>query len=71
MIDNCSTTARLGARKWVPRFDYLICQLGYTALDDDQVEDQAQRIEAFKSHRIHAVLEACSRMRPAVDIFVE
>ena len=23
MIDNCSTTARLGARKWAPRLDYL------------------------------------------------
>ena len=28
MIDNCSTTARLGARKWAPRFDYLLTQVG-------------------------------------------
>jgi ketol-acid reductoisomerase len=28
MIDNCSTTARLGARKWAPRFDYLIPNRG-------------------------------------------
>jgi len=26
MIDNCSTTARLGARKWGPRLDYLFKQ---------------------------------------------
>ena len=24
MVDNCSITARLGARKWAPRYDYLI-----------------------------------------------
>ena len=26
MVDNCSTTARLGARKWAPRFDYNLMQ---------------------------------------------
>ena len=26
MVDNCSTTARLGSRKWAPRFDYIISQ---------------------------------------------
>jgi hypothetical protein len=26
MVDNCSTTARLGARKWAPRFDYNLTQ---------------------------------------------
>ena len=26
MVDNCSTTARLGARKWAPRFDYAMTQ---------------------------------------------
>ena len=24
MVDNCSTTVRLGSRKWAPRFDYLL-----------------------------------------------
>ena len=27
MVDNCSTTARLGSRKWAPRFDYILEQL--------------------------------------------
>lgn len=26
MVDNCSTTARLGSRKWAPRFDYILDQ---------------------------------------------
>ena len=26
MVDNCSTTARLGSRKWAPRFDYILTQ---------------------------------------------
>jgi ketol-acid reductoisomerase len=26
MVDNCSTTACLGSRKWAPRFDYLLTQ---------------------------------------------
>jgi ketol-acid reductoisomerase len=26
MVDNCSTTARLGSRKWATRFDYILTQ---------------------------------------------
>ena len=38
MVDNCSTTARLGARKWASRFDYILTQLAYTAIDEERVE---------------------------------
>lgn len=38
MVDNCSTTARLGARKWAPRFDYNIMQQAFTAYDNDDVD---------------------------------
>ena len=34
MVDNCSTTARLGARKWAPRFDYLLEQNTEPLLDE-------------------------------------
>src|SRR6266404_6555788 len=34
MVDNCSTTARLGSRKWAPRFDYLLTQLAYVNIDE-------------------------------------
>jgi len=70
MVDNCSTTARLGSRKWAPRFDYLLTQIAYPAVDNDEKVDE-NLIEKFTSHRIHEVLRACSDMRPSVDIFVE
>jgi ketol-acid reductoisomerase len=70
MVDNCSTTARLGSRKWAPRFDYLLCEQAYVAIDDGQPLNTSL-IEAFKSNVIHSVLAACSKLRPSVDIFVE
>ena len=69
MIDNCSTTARLGARKWAPRFDYMIDQVAYVALDDGKKLDKSL-IEKFKSHVIHPVLAEVGKMRPSVDISV-
>jgi ketol-acid reductoisomerase len=69
MIDNCSTTARLGARKWAPRFDYILDQQAYTAIDEGAPVDQGL-IEQFKHHKIHEVLAECARLRPAVDISV-
>ncbi|MDM8520505.1 hypothetical protein QUF64_10690 [Anaerolineales bacterium HSG6] len=67
MIDNCSTTARLGARKWAPRFDYLLTQLAFTALDENiQVDEEL--FDDFINNNIHQVLAVCSEMRPAVDI---
>ena len=39
MVDNCSTTARLGSRKWAPRFDYLISEQAYVRLDEKQPLD--------------------------------
>ena len=72
MIDNCSTTARLGARKWAPRFHYIIDEMAFTALDSGKpVPQQAERVAAFKSHIIHPVLAACGQMRPSVDISVQ
>jgi ketol-acid reductoisomerase len=70
MVDNCSTTARLGSRKWAPRFDYSITEQAYTAIDDKQALDPTL-IERFKKNGIHAVLAACAQLRPTVDIFVE
>jgi ketol-acid reductoisomerase len=66
MVDNCSTTARLGSRKWAPRFDYLLTQTAYTAENPD-----ATLVKAFEDHPIHEVLRICAQMRPSVDIFVQ
>lgn len=71
MVDNCSTTARLGARKWAPRFDYLLTQQAYPALDVKQPAVDLTRAREFERHPIHEVLVICAEMRPSVDIFVE
>lgn len=69
MVDNCSTTARLGARKWAPRFDHLIQQEVFPAFDR-QEEVQEDRIHAFVQHPVHQALAACAKLRPPVDISV-
>jgi ketol-acid reductoisomerase len=67
MIDNCSTTARLGARKWAPRFDYMITQIAYVAIDNgDDLDNKV--FDAFLTHDIHPVLKTCAELRPSVDI---
>src|SRR5436190_23970010 len=70
MIDNCSTTARLGARKWAPRMDYLLTEQAYVRVDTREPLDGAL-VEAFKRHPIHEVLAECAKLRPSVDISVE
>ena len=67
MIDNCSNTARLGARKWASRFDYILKQQAFTALDGNQPMNWAL-VDDFKAHPIHNVLSVVSEMRPSVDI---
>ena len=69
MVDNCSTTARLGARKWAPRFDYIMRQQAFTTVDGDEVRDETL-FEEFKRSPIHEVLSVCAKLRPAVDISV-
>jgi ketol-acid reductoisomerase len=70
MVDNCSTTARLGSRKWAPRFDYLFRQQTYTALDRGIQVDEAQ-FDNFVHNDIHQVLSVCAELRPSVDISVQ
>lgn len=67
MVDNCSTTARLGSRKWAPRFDYILEQLAYPALDNNTPVNN-DLIQAFKSNPVHPAVDACCQMRPSVDI---
>ncbi|MGI8925424.1 MAG: ketol-acid reductoisomerase, partial [Tepidiformaceae bacterium] len=69
MIDNCSTTARLGARKWAPRFDYMLMQLAIPRIERGDPADP-ELIASFETNSIHAVLARCSELRPAVDIAI-
>eukprot|EP00218_Dolichomastix_sp_CCMP3274_P008359 CAMPEP_0170137516 /NCGR_PEP_ID=MMETSP0033_2-20121228/4207_1 /TAXON_ID=195969 /ORGANISM="Dolichomastix tenuilepis, Strain CCMP3274" /LENGTH=562 /DNA_ID=CAMNT_0010373393 /DNA_START=17 /DNA_END=1705 /DNA_ORIENTATION=- len=69
MVDNCSTTARLGSRKWAPRYDYILCQQAYTAVDNEEAVDP--EVEAtFLGNPVHEALAVCAGMRPPVDISV-
>lgn len=70
MVDNCSVTARLGSRKWAPRFDYLLAQAAYPLIDGKQQIDDAP-FASFLEHPVHAVLATCAQLRPSVDIFVD
>lgn len=70
MIDNCSTTARLGARRWAPRFDYVLTQQAYAAVDAGVAHDAAL-VEALRKHPIHEVLRVIGELRPPVDISVQ
>eukprot|EP01066_Platyproteum_vivax_P018300 Platyproteum_vivax@DN751_c0_g1_i1.p1 len=67
MVDNCSITARLGSRKWAPRFDYLFEQQTVPKIENKAPVDTAL-IEAFKTSKIHKIMEVCSSLRPPVDI---
>ena len=69
MIDNCSTTARLGARKWAPRFDYIMEQLAFPQLSQEPKIDE-DLMDNFINNDIHQVLEVCGELRPSVDISV-
>ena len=54
MVDNCSNTARLGSRKWAPRFDYILDQQAYVALDQNLDLNQ-EYLQQFLSDPVHKV----------------
>lgn len=68
MIDNCSTTARLGARKWGPRFAQMV--------SGDVVPRREKELPGdfrawFLSHPVHQALSECMKLRPPVNISVQ
>jgi ketol-acid reductoisomerase len=67
MVDNCSFTAKTGSRKWAPRFDYILDQLAYTAVDNGKPIDE-QLIKDFENHPVHGAVTECCKLRPPVDI---
>jgi ketol-acid reductoisomerase len=69
MVDNCSTTARLGTRKWGPRFQAMLEQVAFPSLASRESTPDAPP-ENFLSHPVHEVLHQLGEMRPAVDIAV-
>lgn len=69
MVDNCSTTARLGSRKWAPRFDYVLHQQALVAIDNAAPVNR-DLISNFLSDPVHGAIEVCAELRPTVDISV-
>lgn len=69
MVDNCSTTARLGSRKWAPRFDYILTQQAFVAIDAGSPINR-DLISNFLSDPVHNAIEECAKLRPTVDIAV-
>ncbi|GAB2242476.1 hypothetical protein Droror1_Dr00019251 [Drosera rotundifolia] len=69
MVDNCSTTARLGSRKWAPRFDYILTQQALVAVDSSAPINQ-DLISNFLSDPVHEAIEVCAQLRPTLDISV-
>ena len=65
MVDNCSTTARLGGRKWGPRFAQMVTSNVLPELNGDAPLDW------FDNHPVHEALSACMKLRPLVSIAVE
>merc|ERR1712238_177224 len=70
MVDNCSFTAKTGSRKWAPRFDYILDQLAYTAVDNGVAMNE-NLIADFENHIVHQAVEECCKLRPSVDISCE
>jgi ketol-acid reductoisomerase len=72
MVDNCSTTARRGSRKWAPAFQARLEQAVMPVLDGTrEPEDDHDYFYDFKRHDVHRVLPVLADMRPSIDIAVE
>ena len=67
MVDNCSRTARLGTRRWGPRFQAAYEQIALPHLD--RPADPAE-INGFLDNPAHDALAAAAKLRPSVDISI-
>ncbi|MFC6533456.1 hypothetical protein [Nonomuraea rubra] len=67
MVDNCSRTARLGARRWGPRFQAAYEQIAFPAAGSPP---DGALVAAFTGHPVHQALAAAAKLRPSVDISV-
>jgi ketol-acid reductoisomerase len=67
MVDNCSRTARLGTRRWGPRFQAAYEQIVLPGLE---APADPTLIKAFLDNPTHEALAAAAVLRPSVDISV-
>lgn len=69
LIDNCSTTARLGGRTWGPQWRQLIIGDVIAQVGKAQVPTDFRKW--FYDHPVHEAHRICSQFRPPVDIAVQ
>ena len=67
MVDNCSTTARLGTRKWGPRFAQMVSADVLPNLKQSTTDVE----KWFREHAVHAALGETMKLRPPVTIAVD
>ncbi|RZU19496.1 ketol-acid reductoisomerase [Kribbella rubisoli] len=67
MVDNCSRTARLGTRRWGPRFQAAYEQIALPHLDRPA---DPTLVKDFEDNPAHDALAAAAKLRPSVDISV-
>ncbi|TCK26546.1 ketol-acid reductoisomerase [Pseudonocardia endophytica] len=65
MVDNCSRTARLGTRRWGPRFQAAYEQVALPAIGSTP---DPSTVDAFLADPVHEALAAAAALRPKVDI---
>ena len=65
MIDNCSVTARVGARKWSPRFQQVL--INGMMYNEKITNDPSTAIlfSNFKNHEIHQAEEQLRDYKPS------
>lgn len=72
MVDNCSVTARLGARRWGPCFEAMFDRVAFpTAARWTTDEANQGQFGEFLDHPLHPVLETLGRLRPTLEIAVD
>lgn len=67
MVDNCSTTARLGTRKWGPRFAQMV--VGDILPNVQRSSESSEKW--FREHPVHEALAETMKLRPSVNIAVQ
>ena len=68
MIDNCSTTARLGARKWGAALRLQPHPSRPTSPSIPATSSTTVFFDRFLAHEVHDSLATCAELRPSVDI---
>ena len=69
LIDNCSTTARLGGREWGPIFRQMIIGDVMPNVDTTNLPEDFRGW--FFDHPIHDALAVCSKFKPRISISVQ